>query len=57
MIRHNKFVTDRTGQDLVEYALILAFIALVGASVYVGMNQPMRGLWTAMNTRLTNASN
>ena len=51
-----RLVSEQAGQDLVEYALILAFVALVGAGIYVGMNQPIRGLWTTMNTRMMNAS-
>ncbi len=57
MIRRTKLLIDQTGQDLVEYVLILAFVALAGAALYVGMNQSMRGLWVGMNGRLTNASN
>ena len=57
MIRKYRFVTERNGQDLVEYVLILAFVVLSGAAIYVGMNRPMQGLWMAMNSRLTNASN
>ena len=52
-----RFVSDETGQDLVEYSLILAFVALAGAAIYVGMNAPMRGLWTQLNSRMMNASN
>ena len=52
-----RLVSEEAAQDLVEYVLILGFVTLVGAAIYVGMNQPMRGLWTAMNSRMTNASN
>ena len=44
------------GQDLVEYSLILAFVLLTGAAIYIGMSRDTRGLWTAMNGRLANAN-
>ncbi len=44
------------GQDLVEYSLILAFVCLSGAAMYLGMSQSSRALWTIMNGRLANAN-
>ena len=49
-------VFDDGGQDLVEYSLILAFVLLAGAAVYIGMSRNTQGLWTAMNGRLANAN-
>ncbi len=50
------FWKDEQGTDLVEYTLILAFIALAGAALFVGMGITTSGLWSAVNSRLA-ASN
>ena len=39
-----------------EYSLILAFVWLVAAAMYIGMNHDTQGLWTIMNSRLANAN-
>jgi Flp pilus assembly pilin Flp len=44
------------GQDLIEYTLLLAFIALAGAAVYLGMGQNTSALWTTVNSRLASAN-
>lgn len=49
-------IGEDRGQDLVEYSLILAFVCLSGAAMFIGMGGTTRSLWTIMNTRLTNAS-
>ena len=54
MIR--EFYDDERGQDLVEYTLLLAFIALVGAAVFIGMGNTTSGLWTITNARLAAAN-
>lgn len=51
-----RIVGEERGQDLVEYSLILAFVCLAGAAMYIGMSRNTAGLWTAMNTRLANAN-
>jgi Flp pilus assembly pilin Flp len=48
--------SDERGQDLVEYTLLLAFIALVGAAVFIGMGSTTSGLWTIVNSRLAAAN-
>jgi len=47
-----KFLEGQEGQDLVEYALILAFIALAGAAAYLGIGSSTRGIWSAVNDQL-----
>jgi len=51
------FFQCRKGQDLVEYSLILAFVCLAGAALYIGMGRDIRGIWGIMNTRLSAANN
>lgn len=49
-------VRDERGQDLVEYSLLLAFICLAGAALFIGMGQTTKGLWTTVNSRLAAAN-
>jgi Flp pilus assembly pilin Flp len=44
------------GQDLIEYSLLLAFVCLVGAAMYIGMGNATNSLWSTVNSRLA-ASN
>lgn len=47
-----RFICDENGQDLVEYALLLAFIALAGAAMFIGMSGSANTIWSAANSRL-----
>jgi Flp pilus assembly pilin Flp len=47
---------DEAGQDLIEYTLLLAFIALSGAAAYLGISNSLTGLWTTANSRLAAAN-
>jgi len=49
-------VWSEEGQDLIEYSLLLAFVALAGAAVFVGMGNTTSGIWNTVNSRLANAS-
>jgi Flp pilus assembly pilin Flp len=51
-----KFGKDERGQDIVEYTLLLAFVALVGAAAYIGMSRSTNTLWGVMNSRLAAAN-
>jgi Flp pilus assembly pilin Flp len=53
-MRH--FFIDETGQDLVEYTLLLAFIGLVGAALFIGMGQTTSSIWSIVNGRVSNAN-
>lgn len=50
------FFPDEGGQDIVEYSLMLAFIVLVGAAVFVGMGANVNAIWTIVNSRLASAN-
>lgn len=50
------FVRDERAQDLLEYTLLLAFIALAGAAAYLGMSASSNTLWSAANSRLAAAN-
>lgn len=50
------FLSGDEGQDLVEYSLVLAAIALAGAAAYLGMSRSANSLWSAANSRLAAAN-
>ena len=50
------FWEDDRGQDLVEYSLLLAFVALAGAALFIGMGSTTKTLWGIVNSRLAAAS-
>lgn len=47
---------DVEAQDLVEYTLLIAFIALVGISIFIGTSGSVQGIWGASNTALAAAN-
>ena len=49
------FWLDENGQDLIEYTLLLAFVALVAAAIFIGAGQSASSIWTIANNHLTNA--
>jgi Flp pilus assembly pilin Flp len=51
-----EFLNQEGGQDLVEYSLLLAFVALASAALFIGAGTSIGGIWTQANTRLTNAN-
>ena len=51
-----RFWQEEEGQDLIEYTLLLAFVCLVAAAIFIGAGQSTRGIWTVANNHLSNAS-
>ena len=52
----NGFMQDEQGQDLIEYTLLLAFVALASAAIFIGAGNNITGIWTAANTKLATAN-
>jgi Flp pilus assembly pilin Flp len=52
-----RFLKDEGGQDLIEYTLLLAFIALASAAIFSKAGQSVSGIWGSANTVLHNALN
>ena len=50
------FVKAEDGQDLLEYTLLLATVALAGAAAYIGMSGSTNILWSVANSRLAAAN-
>jgi Flp pilus assembly pilin Flp len=47
---------EEDGQDLVEYSLLLAFIALAAVAVLGNVKTQINGLWTTVNSKLSSAN-
>jgi Flp pilus assembly pilin Flp len=50
------FLNDEEGQDLIEYTLLLAFVALASAAIFIGAGSSISGIWNTANTLLANAN-
>jgi len=50
------FLQDEAAQDLVEYSLLLAFIALAGTAAFLGMSKAENTLWSVANSNLAAAN-
>ena len=47
---------DEQGQDLIEYTLLMAFVALASAALFIGAGGSISGIWSTTNTQLVNAN-
>ena len=47
---------DEQGQDLIEYTLLIAFVALASAALFIGAGGSVKTIWTAANSQLANAA-
>ena len=50
------FWNDEHGQDLIEYTLLMAFVALASAALFLGAGGSISGIWTTTNNQLTQAN-
>ena len=51
-----QFLKDDAGQDLVEYSLLLAFVCLASAALFINAGNSLAGIWTQTNTVVSNAN-
>ena len=51
-----RFIKDEQGQDLIEYTLLLAFVCLASAALFISAGGSVSGIWTATNSQLTVAN-
>jgi len=51
-----RFIQEEQGQDLVEYTLLLAFVCLASAALFINAGTSMAGIWTQTNTITSNAN-
>jgi Flp pilus assembly pilin Flp len=51
-----KFWNDAQGQDVIEYTLLMAFVAIASAALFIGAGGSISGIWTTSNSQLTAAN-
>lgn len=51
-----RFVRDEQGQDLIEYTLLLAFVCLASAALFISAGDSLKGIWSQANGVITNAN-
>jgi Flp pilus assembly pilin Flp len=51
-----QFVKDEQGQDLIEYTLLMAFVALASAAIFVSAGKSVGTIWSSASTQLLNAA-
>jgi len=44
------------GQDLIEYTLLMAFVALASAALFIGAGGSVKGIWSTTNSQLAAAN-
>lgn len=52
----SNFIRDERGQDLIEYTLLLAFICLTSATLFMGAGTSVSGIWASTNSQLAAAN-
>jgi Flp pilus assembly pilin Flp len=50
------FWNDDQGQDLIEYTLLMAFVALASAALFLGAGGSIAGIWSTSNSQLVAAN-
>ena len=50
------FWKEEEGQDLIEYSLLMAFVALASAALFLGAGNSIKGIWSTTNSQLTAAN-
>ncbi len=48
LLKH--FCQDESGQDLIEYTLLMAFVALASASLFISAGGNIAAIWTTAPT-------
>ena len=47
---------EETGQDLIEYTLMLAFVALASAALFTSAGGSINTIWSNTNSQLSTAA-
>jgi Flp pilus assembly pilin Flp len=50
-----RFVREEEGQDLIEYTLLLAFVCLASAALFINAGTSISGIWQVASGTLSNA--
>jgi Flp pilus assembly pilin Flp len=47
---------DESGQDLIEYTLLVGFITMASAAIFISAGTSMNTIWGSANTQLSTAA-
>ncbi|MGA2738064.1 MAG: Flp family type IVb pilin [Bryobacteraceae bacterium] len=47
-----EFWQDQQGQDLIEYTLLMAFVALASAALFISSGASISAIWSDTNSQL-----
>jgi Flp pilus assembly pilin Flp len=47
---------DEQGQDLIEYTLLMAFVALASAALFISSGASISSIWSDSNVELSTAA-
>ena len=50
-----EFLNEEQGQDLIEYSLLMAFVALASAALFTSTGASIKSIWTKVGTQLSAA--
>jgi Flp pilus assembly pilin Flp len=53
MIKRLKQFASEAGQDLIEYSLLIAFVALASAALFINTGASVTGIWSTANSQLS----
>ena len=51
-----RLLQDEQGQDLIEYTLLMAFVALASAALFISSGTSISQIWSDTNTNLSEAA-
>lgn len=51
-----RFLCEEDAQDLIEYTLLLAFVCLASAALFISAGGSVSGIWTSANSDLASAN-
>ena len=47
-----RFINEESGQDMVEYVLILGFVCIAAAAIMTGVGTDIKSIWTKTSSHL-----
>ena len=50
------FWREESGQDLIEYTLLMAFVAMASAAIFINAGVSIHGIWNTNQSQLSNAA-
>ena len=51
-----RFMREEQGQDLIEYTLLLAFVALAAAAIFIPTGKGIASIWSVTSTTVASAA-